>query len=55
MTMLLVFSVWVVGLLCPDEFERVSDDEVPSLVLATWLFLLVWVASFWIFILGGYS
>ena len=55
MTMLLVFSVWVVGILCPDEFEHVRDDEVPSLVLAVWLFLIVWLSSIWVFFLGGYS
>ena len=55
MTMLLFFSVWVVSLLCPDEFDTVSEERVPSLVLSIWVFLIVWLSSVWVFFLGGYS
>lgn len=53
--MLLIFSVWAVSLLCPDEFDAVSEERVPSLVLSIWIFLIVWLSSIWVFFLGGYS
>ena len=53
--MLLLFSALVVSLLCPDEFDTVSEDRLPSLVLSIWLFLIVWLSSIWVFFLGGYS
>lgn len=53
--MLLLFSVWVVSLLCPAEFDTVNEERVPSLVLSIWIFLIVWLSSIWVFFLGGYS